>query len=274
MSHGYGITSSLTGLAATAFTWSSGYAVSRNRLNDGLQDELAAGAATAQTSGQSLKFDLGAAGYLSAIALLGHNLASGACSVLVEASTDNFVSDTSMVKSLSTVPTSAPNDRDLVLQFPAVSRRYWRLTFTHTGSKLITIGEVLALASVTALSRQAAYGAGESERYVLNRVESTTGQMRSSFLAGPIRTKTMSFKDLQGTAQRDELMGMWRATRGGNANLLWVDFVESTSTAATAAGMQCLWGKLQESLGWTEGDYNLFGVDGLTLVGQGREVGS
>ncbi len=74
--------------------------------------------------------------------------------------------------------------------------------------------------------------------------------------------------------ERDELMAMWRATQGGVSNLLYIDLIESTSTAASSAGMQCLWGKLQESLGWTEGDYQVFGVDGLVLVGQGREVGS
>lgn len=274
MSSGYGITNALTGLAATAFTWSSAFATSRDRLNDSIQDELTASASTAQASGQTLVINLGAAVSLSGFALLNHNLGTGACTVKVEADTGPTFATAVVAKAASTINTAAPYDKDAVLQFPAVSKQYWRLTFVHSGTKIVTLGEVLALASITAISRQTVYGAGESERYVLNRVESMTGQLRSSFLAGPIRTKTMPFKDLQGTAQRDELMAMWRATRGGNANLLWVDLIESTATAATGPAMQCLWGKLQESLGWTENDFNLFGIDGLTLVGQGREVGS
>jgi hypothetical protein len=67
---------------------------------------------------------------------------------------------------------------------------------------------------------------------------------------------------------------MWRATRGGAINVLFIDFIESTATAATSAALQCLWGKFQDTLGWTENDFRLFGIDSLTLVGLGREVGS
>lgn len=275
MTSGYAITNALSGLAATAFTWSSGYTTNRARLNDGLQDELAPGSSSAQASGQTLVIDMGAATPLSAWALLNHNLATGACEVSIVAADDpTFVVNFWLALGDTVINATAPYDKDAVLQFEAISRRYWKLTFIHTGTKTITIGELMAIGSPATLSRQTVYGAGESERYVQNRVESTTGNLRSTFLSGPIRTKSLPFKDLRGTAERDELMTMWRLTRGGVSNLLYIDNVATAYPSGDAASQQCLWGKLQESLGWTEDDYLVFGVDGLVLVGQGREVGS
>ena len=273
MSHAYATASLSASLADVAFTWSSAYATNRARLGDGLNDVLAASASSAQASGQTLAINLGSAQAVVGIALLNHNLASGACTVLVEAGTDGVTFGT-VAKAATTIVTTSPNHKDTVLQFPSATKQYWRLTFVHTGTKILTFGEVQVLGTITTLSRTTVYGAGESERYVLNRNEARSGAMRSTFVAGPIRTKQLPFKDLVGTAQRNELMGMWRATQGGNANLLWIDFVESTATAATAAAQECLWGKLSESLGWTQPDYALYDVDGLTLVGLGREVGS
>lgn len=273
MSSGYAITSVLSGLAATAFTWGSAYTTGRARLNDGEQDELASGSSSATASPQTLVVDLGSATALVGVALLNHNLAG--CGVLVEGADDAaFTVNAVTVKSLTTLTSSAPYEKDAVLQFPSVTKRYWRLTVTHGGTKTVTLGELLFLASITTLSRNYAYGFGESERYILNRNESRTGHTRSTFLGGPIRSKRFAFKDLQGTSQRDELLTMWRATRGGNARLLWLDTIESTSTAASAEAQQCLWGRLSESLGWTGPDFNLFDVDGFEFVGEGREVGS
>lgn len=275
MSSGYAVTNAASGLAASAFTWSSGYTTNRARLNDGLQDELAAGSSSAQASGQTLIIDMGAAVSLSAFALLNHNLATGACYVNIYAASDSgFTTSLWLAMGDTTITTSAPYEKDTILQFEAISRRYWKITFNHTGTKIVTLGELMAITSITTLTRQTVYGAGESERYVQNRVESATGNLRSTFLSGPIRTKSLPFKDLRGTSERNELMTMWRATRGGVSNLLYVDSVASSYPSGDAASQQCLWGKLQESLGWTEDDYLVFGVDGLVLVGQGREVGS
>ena len=275
MSHAYALSNLLTGLAATAFTWSSAFTTGRSRLNDGLQDELATGSSTAQASGQTLTIDLGSAQSVAAIALLNHNLATGACTVAVTYADDSgFTVGTGTAKAASTVPTSAPNEKDLVLQFPAVSKRYWRLTFAHTGTKIVTLGELLLLGTITTLARYRIYGHGETERFITNRVETSTGNTRSTFLSGPIRTKRLPFKDLS-TSQRDEVMAMWRASKGGCLKLLWIDTVESTATAASAEGMECLWGKLQESFGWAEDDFRLYTPEGaLELVGSGREAGS
>jgi hypothetical protein len=275
MSRGFSVTQALAGLAATSFTWSSGFTDNRARLNDGVMDELVAGSATPQASGQTLTIDLGAAVSLSGFALLNHNLAAAAGLVAVTYASDaGFTTGTGTAKAASTLNVDEPYQKDTVLQFPAVSRRYWRLTFTHTGTLTVTLGELLALTTIGVLSRDPVYGSGESERYVQNRNESRTGNVRSTFVGGPIRTVSLPFVDLQGTSQRNEVMAMWRATRGGAINVLFIDFIESTATAATSAALQCLWGKFQDTLGWTENDVRLFGIDSLTLVGLGREVGS
>lgn len=271
MSQGYAVTNALTGLADTAFTWGSAYAINRGRLNDGILDELASSAASAQASGQYLLIDFGSAVSLTAIAILNHNLASGACTVEVKCGTDATTGVTA--KAASTVVTTAPNQKDTVLQFPAQSYRYWRLTFFHTGTKIVTLGELLAIATVTTLSRASAYGDGETEKAVLNRNVSQTGHQRSTFLAGPLRTKRRIYKDLS-TSEKAELRAMWAASMYGNANLLWLDLIESSASAATEAAQECLWGKIEPEFDWTQGDYRLFDPGDITLVGQGREAGS
>lgn len=274
MSQGYAVTSSLTGLAATAFTWSSAYTTNRARLNDGILDELASSASSAQASGQTLVINMGSATALVGFALLNHNLASGACTVRVRAADDAAITTNVVTaKAASTITTTAPNQKDTVLQFPSVTKQYWEFTFVHTGTKVVTIGEVLAFASITTLTRTSIYGDGESERAVLNKNVSQTGHQRATFLAGPIRTKRRIYKELS-TAEKAELRAMWAASNYGTSNILWIDYIESTSTAATDAGMECLWGKIQEELDWTQGDYRLFDPSDFTLVGQGREVGS
>lgn len=274
MSHGYSVTNTLTGLAAASFTWSSAYTVSRDRLNDGLLDALVSSAASAQASGQTLVIDFGGTWAGVGLALLNHNLASGACTVRVRGADDAAITvNVVTVKAASTIVTTAPNQKDTVLQFPAPFKRYIELTFVHTGTKIVTLGEVLALAAITTLSRTSIYGDGESERAVLNRNVSLTGHQRSTFLAGPIRTKRRIFKDLS-TSDKAELRAMWAACTYGNSNLLWIDFVESTATAATDDAQECLWGKIEPEFDWTQGDYRLFDPNQFTIVGQGREVGS
>lgn len=277
MSQGYAVTNALTGLAASAFTWSSGYTTSRTRLNDGILDEPAASAASAQASGQTLKIDLGSAQTLLGFALLNHNLASGSCTVQVEAATLSNYSDAVTVKAATTIVTTAPNHKDTILQFPpaqpSIAWRYWRLTFVHMGTKIVTIGELLAFTGITTLTRHTIYGDGESERAILNRVVSGTGHQRATYLGGPVRTKRLIYKDLS-TSELAELRAMWAATTYGTANLLWIEFIESTAAAATAAAQECLWGKIEDTFEWTQDDYHLYAPNPYNIVGQGREVGS
>jgi len=275
MSQGYAVASAMSGIdPTTAFTWSSAYTTNRARLNDGIMDELAASAGSAQASGQTLVIKFGGATALVGFALLNHNLASGSCTVRVRAANDaGITSGVVTAKDATTIVTAAPNEKDTILQFPSVTKQYWELTFVHTGTKIVTLGEVLAFTSITTLSRHSVYGDGEDERYILNRSTSKTGHQRSTYVGGPVRTKRLPFKDLN-TAEKLELRTLWAATRGGNANLLWIEYIESVSTAASAAAQECLWGKIEESFSFTQDDFSLFNVGGLVVVGQGREVGS
>lgn len=272
MSQGYAVTSALTGLAAGSFVWSSGYTTARTRLNDGIMDEVAAGSSSAQASGQTLSIDLGAASALVGFALLNHNLASGACTVTVTAGTDGITYGTT-VKAASTIVTTAPNEKDTVLQFPSASFRYWRLTFAHSGTKTVRFGEILAFTAITTLTRGSIYGDGDSERPFLNKNISGTGHQRATYLGGPVRTKRLLYKDLS-TSELAELRAMWAASTYGVSNLLFIPYIESTSTAASSAGQECLWGKLQEEFDFTRPDFSLYDPSNFVIVGQGREVGS
>lgn len=272
MSQGYAVTNALSALAAASFTWSSGFTTARSRLNDGVMDEVAAGSSSAQASGQMLSIDLGAATALVGFALLNHNLASGACTVAITAGTDGITYGTT-VKAASTIVTTAPNEKDTALQFPSASFRYWRLTFVHTGTKIVRLGELLAFTSITTLTRNSEYGDGDNERAFLNKNVSGTGHQRATYLGGPVRTKRLIHKD-QNDSERAELRAMWAATTYGVSNLLFMPYIESTATAATSAAQECLWGKLQEEFDFTRADFNLNDVSNIVLVGQGREVGA
>lgn len=272
MSQGYAVTNALSALAAAAFTWSSGYTVARTRLNDGIMDEVAAGASSAQASGQTLSIDLGAATALVGFAILNHNLASGACTVAITAGTDGITYGTT-AKAASTITTTAPNEKDTVLQFPSASFRYWRLTFVHTGTKIVRVGELLAFAAITTLARTSIYGDGDSERAFLNKNVSGTGHQRATYLGGPVRTKRLIYKDLS-TAELAELRAMWAASTYGTSNLLFIPLIESTAIAATAAAQECLWGKMQKEFDFMRADFNLHDPSSFVIVGQGREVGA
>ena len=273
MSQGYAVTNAMTGLAAGSFVWSSGYTTARTRLNDGIMDELASGSSSAQASGQTLDIDLGAATALVGMALLNHNLASGACAVLVGAATASNYSDVATVKAATTIVTTAPNSKDTVLQFPSTNKRYWRLTFTHSGTKTLTIGELLAFTAITTLTRGSIYGDGDAEQPFLNKNVSGTGHQRATFLGGPVRTKRLIYKYLN-TSELAELRAMWAASTYGVSNLLFIPLIESSASAATSAGQECLWGKLQEEFDFTRADYSLNDPSNFIIVGQGREVGS
>lgn len=265
----------IANLAASAFTWGSGYTVGRNFLNDGFVDAVAYGSSSTTSSPQTLVIDFGGTVTLVAFAVLNHNLRNlGAVTITIEAA-DNAAITTNAVtaKAATTVVNAAPNDRDTLLQFPSVTKRYWRLTFTHSGSARLSIGELLAVTTVVTLTRRDAYGWGEREQMFINRNEGRTGRVHATFVGGPLRTKRWPFREMQGTAEREELMSMWRLGQGGAQSLLWIESVESSATAATASSQECLFGKMQSSLGWTESDYRIFDVDALELVADGRGVG-
>lgn len=276
MTHAYATVNAASSLAATAFTWSTGSTVERSALNDGRMSKISTSAGNSGTI--DLTIDFGSATALVGFALLSHTMGTtyAAYAFTCEVSgADDAAQTVNAVtaKAASTINVTAPNHRDAVLTFPSVTRRYWRLRFAHSaGTVAVELGEVLALGTITSLTRKKVYGWSETERYYANIAESRTGETHATFLAGPRRTRRLPFVDLS-ASEKAEVMAMFRATKGGVTPLLWIEDYNSTASAATASEQECVWGRVQQSLGWTEGDYSLYGPEALELTSLGRQVG-
>jgi hypothetical protein len=273
MAHAYATANLASGLAAAAFTWSNAAATNRGFLNDGHMDRrFDVGAVS---SGVNVIVDLGAAKAVSAVALLNSNIAEAtAPTVKVEYADDaGFTSGVTEAKAASAPNTAEPSHKEHAFQFASATKRYWRVTWAWTGSFTLRLGE-LHFAAPTALSRLKVYGHGEGEAYKTTRLETDTGELRSHFLAGPIRSKRLPFSELR-AAEKAEVMAMFRATKGGALPLLWIEQQEAAATAAAAAAQECLWGKLeQEGVAWAEPDFGVFEPDEFMVRSMGREVGA
>lgn len=276
MTHAYATTNAAVNLAASAFTWSTAVTTDRDAFNDGRMSKTCTSEGSASTI--DLTIDFGSATALVGFALLNHTIGSAYSSNSVTCAisgADDAAQTVNAVtaKAASTIAVTVPNHKDAVLCFPTQTKRYWRLRFAHTGTIAVTLGEVMALSSITSLTRKKVYGWGESERYYLNVAESRTGDTHATFLAGPRRTRRLPFVDLS-ASEKAEVMAMFRASRGGATPLLWIEDYNSTASAATESEQECIWGRVQQSFGWTEGDYSLYGPDALELTSLGREVGA
>lgn len=274
MSHGWAVTNAAGALSTSAFNLNAD--ATRAYLNDSRMDFQAAGGV-----GTTLNFDIdfGAAVAIAGFAILNHNFApvgSTPTITFTGSSSAIFTSGNTTAKTASTLRSDAPYNKDHVLRFPSVTKRYWRLAFAFTASLTPKIGEVFAIGAsdVTTLTRIKTYGHGEGEEYAVANVKTDSGRDWRRFLGGPVRSKVMPFADLRGTSERQELMAMFRATRGGTTPLLWIENDNATSTAATADEQECIYGYLQPQMGWAEPDYNLFDIDALELRSYSREVGS
>ena len=270
LQHAYAVTNRLTGLAAGSFAWSA-TATNPLHANDGKMDKLCTIASTATSV--NVIIDLGAAYSISAVACLNHNLA-GLATLKVEHATNlAFTTGVTEAKAASTLGTSPAPLKDAVLQFAAVTKRYWRLTWTWTGSVAMSVGE-LFFAESTALTRAEVYGHGGARRYINSKFDGYTGEQRGHYIAGPIASRRLPFEALT-ESERNELWAMYHAARGGAVSLLWCEQYEAVATAAAAAYQACLFGKLTEDeTSWTEDDFGVYGVSALMLRSLAREVGS
>lgn len=278
--HGYVVTNALASLAAPAFTWSGGATPDRDKLNDGRMD--ARYPAGTLGTGENVVIDMGTATSLIGFAVLNHSLvpqvASHTPQILIEAADNSGMSTNKVTpKALTNLYTSTtPRNKDHVLQFPAVSKRFWRLTWSWGGggNAGIFVGEILAYSAINLLSRRSVYGSGEQQDWVIQQLQMQYGSKRSQFLGGPMRSLSFNWEDLT-SAQRDELQGMWANTNGGAKPLLWVMSYESQSGAAADSEQECIYGRLtRPSFGWKEGDIQLFTPDSLLLQSEGREAGA
>lgn len=270
LQHAYAITNKAPG--AAGFTWSVA-TTSSHRLIDGRLDDQIEVTGTLTTV--NVVIDFGVATTLNAIALLNHNLATATgAQVKVEAADNAAINiGNSTPKALTTLYTTAPREKDHVLQFAALSKRFWRITFSWTGTFTLRIGELFA-AETTVLTRAMVYGNVESVDFVRSRFTGSTGETRGHFIAGPIRARDISFEDLDVT-ERNEMMAMFLATKGGTRPMLWCEQYEATATAADSDHQECLFGKLEDpSFGLTNFDYGRFNPSGMRLKSLGREVGA
>lgn len=278
MSYAYAVSNKCRGLAASAFIWSAGLNdATRSRLNDSKMAALYVnGAAVASLT--YLVIDFGIATQLSGIALLNHNAAVQKADAAVQitaaddaAITVNVVS----VKAGTTLNNAAPYNKDHVLQFTPVTKRYWKLLFAWTGTVTnFAIGEIFAFNGQTQFTRKSIYGGGESPEMKVAAVDFYNGGGNAYFEGGEIRVKRLPFSDLT-LVQREEQMTLWRAVKGPVAPFLWIESFEATALAAAVAEQEVIYGRLMvDTFAWTEADYQLFGGPDLIVRSLGREIGA
>ncbi len=276
--YAYAVTNALANRGASDFTFSSS-ASNKGYLNDGRMDRRSIYTGSV-SSGYNVIIDAGAAVALMGFAVLNHNFAlqKSDAKLLIEGADDGAMS-TNLVtaKAVTTLQQAAPQNKDHVLQFASVTKRYWRLTWTWTTGSVTNpaIGEIFAYASAVQLARKGIYGGiGEKEDLMLATVDFPYGDSQSLYLAGPIREKLLRFSDLN-TSQRDEIRAMWRATNGPVTPLLWIESYEASASAAAAAEQDCIFGRNEQpSHHWSEGDFALYQPDDFSIRSLGREVGN
>jgi hypothetical protein len=263
---------------SSGITFPGGVSADRAFLLDGRLNRRISG-----TPGTSfnIDFDFGAATALVGFGVLNHNFCSlGTAAVTISGADDAAFSVGLVVaKAASTfAPGRSPLDpraKDHVFRFPGLSKRYWRLACSFGVSTTPIVGELfpMATASTFQLARTTIYGAGEAEEFMTSGLVLDSGDDRRRFIAGPIRSLKLPFQDLT-LAQKDQLLSMWAATRGGSTPLLWVAQDNPTSVAATSAEQDCLFGLLGQEQGWSQPDFALYDTQALALKSLGREVGA
>lgn len=276
MSYAYAIANKLTGLAASAFTWATGPSTSaRAYLNDGLME--AQYECGDRASNNSVVIDLGSAMSIAGVAILNSNIAQASVPTMLIEAADNSAITTNPVtpKSGTTLNLLAPNQKEHVLQFSAVSKRYWRITWGWGGTFNLKLGEIFLYAAPTVLTRTGVYGGvSEEEEIIAAESQGQNGAHRSAFIAGPIREKRFAFADWT-ESEKNELFTFWRATRGHVTPALFVQSYETGSTAAAVAEQECIFAKFEKArLKWNLTDYSVYGTDELVLRSLAREVGA
>lgn len=277
LQHAYAVTNLLSGLAAAAFTWSTGGTTNRVYVNDGRMDkQFSPGSAN---NSCNVIIDMGAAVSVSAIAILNHNLGGATADpgeLKIEAADDIAISVNVVTPwAQAGIALTAPKHKDHVFQFAQVSKRYWRITFVwSTGGDAYTlkVGEIFACSSVP-LSRAMLYGNTKRLSYITSRFEGRNGEQRGHFIAGPIRGRDLPLEDLS-ESEELEVDVMFMATNGGTTSLLWIEKYASAVTTDEAS-QECIYGKFQEDeIEDVNFDYLRHTPSKLTIQSLAREVGS
>jgi len=277
MAYGWTTTNALASLAASAMTWTAGPADdTRLYLRDRRMGKQYV--CTAASSGNEFTFDLGSAQALKGIALLNHNLASfgGTVTCQVLAADDSgFTTNLVTAKNVTTLDFTRPHEKDFVVQFASVTRRWWKMLLTWTGTKTLKVGEVFAYSSVTTLSRRDIYGkSGETREIRTVDVESDSLERTSYLLAGPRRSKRLSFSDLS-ESERQELEALFESSVGPVNPVLFVTDVNETATASSASEQDVLFAKLDlDTFAYDFTDFGRYKPPDFVLRNLAREVGA
>ena len=273
----YATVNRLTGLTASAFSVTTGAGPSGATelyLNDGRMDRQYT--FTAGTTAETLQIDMGAAVQCSGFAVLNHNLtALGGGDVTITAADDaGFTVNVITVKAASNISITPPNEKDSVFQFANVTKRYWRIAFTHVSSSSLKIGEVFALGATTTLTRFMVDGSGESEEIISVGQKMLYGETRSTYFAGPIRTKTLRFQEWT-TEELAEARTLWRATLGPVNPFIFIQSYEATATAANYEEQEVMFGRLMlNDFNWTYTDHLYRQPPEFVITSLGREAGA
>lgn len=273
MTYAYATVNLARGLAASAFTVAGGAAdATRSYLNDGRLDRQYPGNAS---NVSNIAVDLGSSQEVRGFAVLNHNLGGFTSPSVsaVAANSSDFVTDYVVIKNSTTMVTTAPKNRDTVMQFAGgVSRRYWALNFAWTGTQTPRYGEVFLYGAPTVLTRGFTDGTGEAEEFITVAAAMRTGDMRTTFLAGPVRSIRLRAQDYT-SSNNAELAAMWRASRGGAVPVLLIPSYDPSSAAATAAAQDVMLGRLGAEYSWAYSDFDLVQPPEMVLRSLGRAVG-
>jgi len=271
------VSNRLTGLAAAAFTWSAGANdATRSRLCDGMMNQLYVNGAVV-ASGINVVVDLGTALACTGAAALNSNCAVQKTDAALRIrGADNLAMTVNVVtaKAASTLNTAAMRNKDHVLQFASVTKRYWEFLWTWTGNVLdFAVGELFLLNAQTTLARKSIYGAVEARDFRVSEVGHYNGSSTTYFEGGPLRSKRLPYSDMT-SAELEGLFAIPDATKGGAKPFLWIESYEATATAAAVDEQEVLYGKIGPAFEFSNPDYRLFTPNELVIKSLGRQVGA
>lgn len=276
MAFGYCVHNECSGLAASAFNCTEGAPSdlsTRANFNDGLLGRQVVHASAGQVS---VVVDLGSAKSIVAAAWLNHNAASLATAQfrVYASSASDFSSDIVTVKDATPCGTARVERKDIVLNFPAVSRRYWLLRVVLGSAGVLKVGELFLGAAVTSLTRGSSYGSGEGAEIVASSLVTQSGDVRVAKLGGPVFERRYSFADWT-ASELEELHALWDAANGTVTPFLWIDRVASSSSAGALGDGKCLYGRIQDArFDWVQDDFGIYQPPSLVLRSLGREMGA
>ena len=148
--------------------------------------------------------DCGSAAAADYAAIWGHDLYTTGCTVEVRGSTDNFSASDVLVA--TSTPTS---DKPLLIQFSAVSYRYWRLKFTTGSVPTIAIALLGAVLDIPAGVREGFDPLGRDVVEQYNR--SVAGHPLGKVIEFEDWSQTVTFELLSWSWIRSTWMAAWDA---------------------------------------------------------------